>query len=87
MDKKRFIQRITEEYTAELKENKLPLDFRAFRHPYDAWSDHGIYEFKDIEQMWDFVKDAEDWFIDIYENWVEDNRAEYVGRCVASWEK
>lgn len=87
MNKERFFRRIIEEYTAECQMNKLPLDFRAYKAPYTNTDCHECFDICEIEQMWDFIKDAEEWYVDIYENWVEDNRAEFVDRCIASWEK
>lgn len=44
------------------------LDLRAFKAPYDGWENQGIYCTNEIEEAWEFIKDSEEWFIDIYEN-------------------
>lgn len=86
MDKQKFLARINEEYEKESETNDLPLDLRVYRAPYDPINDHEVFDIKEIDAIWDFIKDAKEWYVDIYENWIDDNRAEYVYRCVASWE-
>ena len=48
----------------------FPLDLRISRHPHRVNEDYGIYGLCDAEmdRAYDFVKDAHDWFVDIYEN-------------------
>lgn len=61
------------------------LDLRAGRFPYDTTEDLAIFCTHDLEDAYNFVKDAEEWYVDIYENFHGKNMAEYVNLSVVSW--
>lgn len=82
--KEQLLQEI-EDATKDRYNEKNVLDLRVERKPYDTWKDNDIFCISDIEDAWEFVKDAEEWYVDIYENYVGENYAEYTGYSVASW--
>lgn len=84
-----FNERILNEIegaTLDLCDERNVLDLRAFRSPYDAWEDNNIYCLSEIQDAWEFVKDADEWYVDVFENFAGENYAEYTGFSVASWE-
>lgn len=54
------------------------LDLRAFKAPYDLWKNQGIYCISEIQDAWEFVKDSDEWFIDIYENFRDAGYSEFT---------
>lgn len=61
------------------------LDLRAFRYPYKVNIDNAIFCVDEIFKAWEFVKDAREWCVDIFENIYEDGKsigAEYTGCSV-----
>lgn len=69
----------------ELGNRENVLDLRAGRAPYDVVNDLGIFCTSDIDDAYDFVNGAEEWYVDVYENFYGENCAEYIGRSVGSW--
>lgn len=62
------------------------LDLRAGRSPYHPWDDLEVFSLDEVADIYDFVKDSEEWYVDVYENIVGENRAEFTGFAVVSWE-
>jgi hypothetical protein len=62
------------------------LDLRASRSPYKVNIDNEVFALSEVREAYDFIKDAEEWFVDIYENYVGENYAEFTDFAVASWE-
>lgn len=63
-------------------------DLRVFRAPYKTNIDNAIFMVCEIQDAWDFVKDSEEWFIDIYENVFDEDgfgHAEYTDFTI--WSK
>lgn len=54
------------------------LDLRASRAPYKNWNDETIFNVDEVQEAWDFVKDADEWFIDIYENFRDAEYSEFT---------
>ena len=46
-----------------------------------------IFAIDDIRSAYDFVKDAKEWYVDVYENFVGENYAEFTGFAVVSWKQ
>lgn len=69
-----------------LYDERNVLDLRVGRYPYKVNVDNDIFAIDDIRSAYDFVKDAEEWYVDVYENFVGENYAEFTGFAVASWE-
>lgn len=68
----------------ELENDDNLVDIRAYRYPYDPKNDIAIfcaYPPK-FEEIWNFVKDAEEWSVELYENLA--NGAEFMDRAVTS---
>lgn len=82
---KRILDEI-ESATNDLYDKRNVLDLRASRYPYDTIRDNDIFDTAFIYDAWHFVKDAEEWYVDVYENYAGENLAEYTGFSVASWE-
>lgn len=61
------------------------LDLRASRHPYRVIEDNEVFGLSEVREAYDFIKDAEEWYVDIYENFVGENYAEYADFAVVSW--
>lgn len=61
------------------------LDLRAGRSPYKVNKDSGIFSLNEIDDVYEFIKDSEEWFVDIYENIPDMNSAFYFGRSIVSW--
>jgi hypothetical protein len=74
-----------ENATDMLDDEKNVLDLRAGRYPYNVIKDVDIFSLHDIHDAWEFVKDAEEWYVDVYENYAGENYAEFTGFAVVSW--
>ena len=87
MTKEQFIKLMQENigYALEELSKGNTLDLRVNRTPYHAIRDYTICSIDDIESAWEFIKDAEEWYVDIYENMVSEGRAEFADYAVASW--
>ena len=70
--------------TDTLYDERNVLDLRVGRHPYKVNVDNDIFATNDIRSAYDFVKDAEEWYVDVYENFAGENYAEFTGFAVAS---
>ena len=55
------------------------------RFPHQSWKDEWIGDVTDLEDAWEFVKDAEEWYIDIYENLHEEEYAVFTDCAVCSY--
>lgn len=66
-----------------------PLDLRVARNPFHAIKDNAVFCAypPEYDKIWSFVKDAEEWYVDVYENFIGENCAEYIGLSVCSWEE
>lgn len=87
MDKATFTDKINnaiESVRGELGQDAL-LDLRAAKAPYEVNVNNYDCEIDNIEQLWDWLKDADEWYVDIYENVNEDKSAYYTGYAIASW--
>ena len=76
-------------YQAELDrcDQSNTLDLRASRNPYNPTSDNGVFLTTELDEVYEFVKDSEEWYVDIYENYADENRAEFIDYTLASWEE
>lgn len=88
MDKSTFLNQMNEYIASALSEmgEGNTIDLRANRYPYDVRNDYCVYSIIEVEDAWDFVKDAEEWYVDIYENMNSEGRAEYADYAVTSWD-
>lgn len=71
MTREFFKSRLNELIQQEQRQGEgFPLDLRVSRHPYRAIADYDIFGLCDAElnRAYDFVKDAHDWYVDIYAN-------------------
>lgn len=62
------------------------LDLRVSRSPYKVNVDNEVFGITEVKEAYDFIKDADEWYVDIYENFVGENYAEFTDFAVASWE-
>lgn len=88
MDKATFIARLNDLVSSARKDvgQDALLDLRASRAPYQVNEDDYDCGIDNFEQLWDWLKDADEWYVDIYENVPEDKSAYYTGYAVTSWE-
>lgn len=65
----------------EKEQGEYVLDLRVERAPYDVRHDNAIFSLKEIDDAYDFVKDSDDWFVDIYDNVPDEcgGHANYTG--------
>lgn len=73
----------------EQAQEEYVLDLRASRSPYDAWDDNEVFTINELDEVYDYIKDSDEWYVDIYEN-VPDDRggcAYYLGESLVSWEE
>ena len=82
--KKRLLNEV-EGAREELYNEKNVLDLRVSRSPYKVNDDNDIFCISDIDDAYDFIKDAEEWYVDVYENLYGENQAVYTGFTLASW--
>lgn len=69
----------------ELLNEQSILDLRVFRHPYKTNVDNAIFCVNDIHDAWEFVKNAREWAVDVFENIYKEGEtpyAEYTGCSV-----
>lgn len=83
-----FSERISQEVESakEILDKGNVLDLRAGRSPYHPWDDLEVFSLDDVADIYDFIKDSEEWYVDVYENFVGANYAEFTGFAVVSWE-
>lgn len=88
MTLEQFSERISQEVESakEILTDGNSLDLRAGRSPYDVIEDNAIFGLCEAKEIYDFVKDSEEWYVDVYENFVGENCAEFTGFAVVSWE-
>lgn len=85
--KENFTKRVLdaiEKAKANIYDERNPLDLRAARSPYDAHEDLEIFMLDQIDQAYEFIKDSDEWYVDVYENFVGANYAEFTGHAVIS---
>ena len=91
MEKQEFIALLKEQIAiAESKKSdkRNVLDLRGTKYPYNGWVDSFVTEIDDLNFVWEFLKDAKEGYVDIYENgtkidWIEmtfhfDSPTQYV---------
>lgn len=81
MKKQKFITRLREQIAlaeSEKLNKRNVLDLRGARCPYHPVDDTFITEIDNLDFVWDFLKDAEEGYVDIYENLNEEGCAEYT---------
>ena len=60
-------------------------DLRVGRSPYVVNQDTEVFSLCEIDEVWDFVKDSAEWFVDVYECIKESDgfrHAEYTGFAI-----
>lgn len=69
------------------EQGALTLDLRAFRHPYIVNEDNEIFGINELDEAYDFVKDSEEWYVDIYVNTPDEfgGHADFTGEALTSW--
>ena len=69
-----------------LEDDANIIDVRISRSPYHPVKDMDIFPIcpPNYEEMWDFIKDADEWYADFYENFAGENCAEYMDITLAS---
>ena len=90
MDKATFIERISKEYKYAISNLDKPnntIDLRASWYPYRTNIDNWDGVMDNVEELWEKIKDAEEWYVDLYENDLDEYRAEFTDCCVASWQE
>lgn len=81
MEKQEFITRLKEQIALAEREKldkRNVLDLRGARYPYHPVDDSFVTEIDDIDFVWEFLKDVEDGYVDIYENLNEEGYATYT---------
>lgn len=73
------------DFAFEEKDRDNVIDLRVWRAPYDAIKDYYLTDTDDIDGIYEFIKESEEWYVDIYENINGENRAEFTGFAVVSW--
>ena len=81
MEKQKFITQLKEQIALAEKEKldkRNVLDLRGARYPYHPVDDSFVTEIDDLDFVWEFLKDAEEGYVDIYENLNEEGYAAYT---------
>lgn len=84
----KFVRRLKEQIALAERDRydeRNALDLRAHRTPFNPVNDIEIFSLDQFKEVWDFVKDSEEWYVDIYENYIGENYAEFTDCAVASW--
>lgn len=84
MEKKEFTEKVNEQLAlAEKAKNSSEnvLDLRVTRYPY-YFDDTKIFSRHQICEVYEFIKDAPNWYVDIYENLAGENMAVYTDYSV-----
>ena len=84
---KHNVVRCTRQAIDKVTDDNNVIDIRIHRYPYHPVNDIEIFSIAplDHQAMWDFVKDADEWYLDFYENFAGENYAEFMDISVASW--
>ena len=88
MTKKEFTERVLQEIEGakeDLYDEKNVLDLRVARYPYRVNEDNEVFATSEVEDAYEFIRGAEEWYVDIYENLYGENQAVYTDFCVCSW--
>lgn len=75
---------------SERTENTEAFDLRVAKHPYRTNTDFDTFSTSELWDVWNFVKDSREWYVDVYENIKDDDgfrHAEYSGFAVMGTEK
>ena len=71
MEKQAFITLLKEQIAlaeSEKSDKRNVLDLRGARYPYHPVDDSFVTEIDDLDFVWEFLKDAHDGYVEIYEN-------------------
>lgn len=83
-DKQTFVKIVIEKFVSantKLDSPRNVIDMRLYIGGSVICS--GVYNIWDLDDLWNKVKDEEeDWFIDFYENFFGEDRAEYIDVCL-----
>lgn len=81
MEKQKFITQLREQIALAGKEKldkRNVLDLRGARYPYHPVDDSFVTEIDNLDFIWEFLKDAEEGYVNIYENLNEEGYAAYT---------
>ena len=85
MEKQEFIALLKEQIAiaeSEKSDKRNVLDLRGTRYPYKSWDDSFVTEIDDLDFVWEFLKDAKEGYVDIYENLYEEEYAVFTDCAV-----
>ena len=85
MEKQEFIALLKEQIAiaeSEKSDKRNVLDLRGTRYPYQSWNDSFVTEIDDLDFVWEFLKDAKEGYVDIYENLYEEEYAVFTDCAV-----
>lgn len=85
MEKQEFIALLKEQIAiaeSEKADKRNVLDLRGTRYPYHPWDDSFVTEIDDLDFVWEFLKDAKEGYVDIYENLYGQNEAVFTDCAV-----
>ena len=71
MEKQEFITQLKEQIAlaeSEKLDKRNVLDLRGARYPYHPVDDSFVTEIDNLDFVWEFLKDANDGYVEIYEN-------------------
>lgn len=71
MEKQEFITKLKERIAlaeSEKLDKRNILDLRGARYPYQSYDDYFVTEIDNLDFVWEFLKDAKEGNVDIYEN-------------------
>lgn len=71
MEKQKFITQLKEQIAlaeSEKLDKRNVLDLRGARYPYHPVDDSFVTEIDNLDFVWEFLKDANDGYVEIYEN-------------------
>jgi hypothetical protein len=84
MKKKEFIEKVKEQLALAEKAkdgSENVLDLRVTRYPY-YFDDTKIFLPHQLDEIYEFIKEAPNWYVDIYENIAGENLAVYTDYSV-----
>lgn len=85
MEKQEFITLLKEQIAiaeSEKSDNRNVLDLRGTRFPCQSQDDYFVTEIDDLDFIWEFLKDAKEGYVDIYENLYEEEFAVFADCAV-----
>ena len=83
MEKQKFITKLKEQIALAEKEKldeRNVLDLRGERYPCHPVDDSFVTEIDNLDFVWEFLKDAEEVYVDIYENIYGEEYAVYTDK-------